>query len=857
VTTQELHPLPLFIAALASMGLFAGAMSRLNAQGAKAFAFLMLATFVWAFASAMSAMYHDAGQMLLWRVAYVGTLSIPVAWFLLAVTYTGREHLLSRRLWLLAVEPVVVFALVLTTASHGLIWESVEVVHRGFVSVVTTTYGPVFYVHVIYSYSLVLVGISFFLFKPPSPLVGPKQRYTVVVSLGLPLLSDASLTTGLWPWQLEPTPIAVALSGVILAWGLFREGLFDLLPRAREQAFDELDAGFLVFHPKGELLDSNQAARKILRAEWSDLRSTPIEQIYERLAEMRLDATANGGGGPYLIALDVDGASTVYEVSESVVHRGRNAWGKLIALRDVTAWREAEATLERGVAELDAAVAARTVDLMVLNQRLGSVMGALPEGVVVVNGERAIVYLNEPAERLLGSQGKSMGIQLGDVVPATALEEIESQLTMETPAPLDVVWLDGESIVEVVALPFEGGPEEGGAVVVLREVTEARRIAESRERAEKLTALGQLAAGVAHDLNNFITGAVAAASILSLSDQLSATDAELVGELKAGGQRSGALVRKILEFSRESSSPKEPLGAVRLLNGASTLIRRLLPASIVLETEVAANAPNIQGNRAQIEQMLINVASNSRDAMPSGGALTVTGIRVSGASVPILEGRVPRGDWLQVDISDTGEGIDPEVLKRIFDPFFTTKDVGQGFGLGLSQAFGVMQDHEGEIAMKSEMGQGSTISLFFPEVSAAADSESSRWTEALTGNGERILLVEDDVLVSDSLSIALERAGFEVVMASDGAKALDIFTDSGPFDLVLSDVTMPTMSGPDLIRELVKNTPGVKAILMSGYSFEQNRLNLPRNVLRWLEKPFDVNELIADINEALDTDIPG
>jgi PAS domain S-box-containing protein len=373
-------------------------------------------------------------------------------------------------------------------------------------------------------------------------------------------------------------------------------------------------------------------------------------------------------------------------------------------------------------------------------------------------------------------------------------------------------------------------------------------------RQERLAAVGQLAAGIAHDFNNILTGILGFAELLQLESALSPLAQEGLQTISEQGKRAAQLIRQVLDFSRQSIRQPHPLNLTALLTETGQLLARLLPEYIQVRIVDTPDTYWIHADVAQLQQILTNLAINARDAMPSGGVLefrlhqqTIDAERSSPVSP-----EVPAGHWIVLQVSDTGTGMTPEVQERLFEPFFSTKEVGKGTGLGLSQVYGIVKQHEGHISVQSRLGQGSTFTFYFPELTNVAASEEKPET-LYYGNGETLLLVEDETHVRTVLLAMLQRLGYNVLPAANEREALTFYKIyAQEIQLVVTDMVMPHMGGEELYRQLVRINPQVKVIMLSGYPLgEERRELLASGRVRWLPKPPELQTLARTIREVL------
>ncbi|MBM4257901.1 MAG: PAS domain S-box protein [Deltaproteobacteria bacterium] len=373
-------------------------------------------------------------------------------------------------------------------------------------------------------------------------------------------------------------------------------------------------------------------------------------------------------------------------------------------------------------------------------------------------------------------------------------------------------------------------------------------------RQERLAAVGQLAAGIAHDFNNILTGILGFAELLQLESSLSPFAHEGLRTVAEQGKRAAQLIRQVLDFSRQSINQPQPLDLTVLLKETGKLLSRLLPEHVQVHINPAPGEHWMQGDVTQLQQVLTNLAVNARDAMPNGGVLefrlfTQALEAEHAAAVPQ---EVPAGHWIVLEACDTGTGMTPEVQERIFEPFFSTKEVGKGTGLGLSQVYGIAKQHQGHIHVQSQLGQGSTFSLYFPTLSVAAESDAQQ-EMLLYGQGETILLVEDEVQVRKVLQAMLQRLGYCVLATANGQEALSVYeTHSHKVQLVITDMVTPEMGGDDLYARLVRLNPHLKIIVISGYPLgEERRALVTSGRVRCLPKPPPLQALALAVHEVL------
>lgn len=389
--------------------------------------------------------------------------------------------------------------------------------------------------------------------------------------------------------------------------------------------------------------------------------------------------------------------------------------------------------------------------------------------------------------------------------------------------------------------------------------TAVAELKETRDRLvqqERVAAVGQLAAGIAHDFNNILTSMLGYAELLRVAPDMPEAARSGLEKIIIPGQRAAHLVRQILDFSRKSIRQPRRLNLGPFVKEVVTFLERTIPETVHLSLEIEPGDYLVEGDPAQIHQMLTNLVLNARDAMPAGGVLRVivSRIEAQGEVGCVACNQAVEGDWIGVAVADTGGGIPPEVLPRIFEPFFTTKEVGQGSGLGLSQVTGIVQQHGGHIAVHSQVSQGTTFACYLPPVSVKQpEAELSDATPMQAGRGETILLVEDDPMVLAVMQSMLEHLGYRIVTATNGRDALAVYADQqDTITLVLSDIVMPDMEGLALFNVLRARNAEIRVVLMSGYPLGDSGAELlEQGVVDWFQKPLSLGELSQVISQAL------
>jgi len=394
-------------------------------------------------------------------------------------------------------------------------------------------------------------------------------------------------------------------------------------------------------------------------------------------------------------------------------------------------------------------------------------------------------------------------------------------------------------------------------VGVARDITENRKLEAQFRQSQKMEAIGQLAGGVAHDFNNILAIIEMQSGLLKSSGGLSDDQTEYVDEISVTVQRAAALTRQLLLFSRREVFQPRDLDLSESVTNTTKMLRRILGENIQIQLMLAPQPMFIHADAGMMDQVLLNLAVNARDAMPNGGQLVIetSGMEFDEFAASQSPDMRP-GSFVRLSVSDSGCGIPPEILPRIFEPFFTTKDVGKGTGLGLATVFGIVQQHEGWINVYSEMNHGTTFRVYLPRLARNAGSKSSKPTLTdMRGGNETILLAEDDPSLRVSVRKALSQLGYRVLEAPTGVKALEVWKENREeIGLLLTDLVMPDgMSGKDLAQRILQENPKLKVIYMSGYSSEVAGKDFPlKEGVNFLTKPFQALKLAQTIRNSLD-----
>ncbi len=538
--------------------------------------------------------------------------------------------------------------------------------------------------------------------------------------------------------------------------------------------------------------------------------------------------------------------------------------GTTMVLALVT-WRAA-----RSLSDTDGALIKQT-------QVLKSVLQSMGDGVVVVDPDHNCILYNPAADRLMNASmlasspaewEKGQGLYAADdkrpmpreeMPLALALQGFESDL-----AEAYYETTDGSkrAYLNITSRAVRGSEGDvWGAVAVIHDVTEAKQLlvrAEQKvQQLQKLDAIGRLAGGIAHDFNNIL--AIVQMQVEAMRESLEnpVEISDSLVELERALGRGAGLTRQLLIFSRtEASIEARLLDLNEILQSHVRMLRRLIGENIQIEILPSPSLPSLRADSGQIEQVIMNLVINARDAMPTGGQIKIETSKVTLNSTELASDLgVPIGDYVMLSVSDTGHGMDEKTKLKVFEPFFTTKPAGKGTGLGLSTVFEIVKSFNGAIWLDSELGKGTTFKIYFPAVHGAAESTPDAVHSVDVRGSETILVVEDEQVLRDLYLEILAHHGYNAIGANNGSSALGILAaNSGKVSLVITDMIMPKMGGPELAKEAHVLYPDLKFLFMSGYPGE-HREAVAMSGLRaeFIQKPFNAYSLTLRVRTLLDT----
>jgi two-component system cell cycle sensor histidine kinase/response regulator CckA len=486
-----------------------------------------------------------------------------------------------------------------------------------------------------------------------------------------------------------------------------------------------------------------------------------------------------------------------------------------------------------------------------------SLISLLPAGVALVGADGRFAHMNDAFVRAAHVSAENPPIYPGDLVvreDKAALADAIRRFAAGAAHSMDMTIRFVEAPDEGVAISIAAarGLGEAAVLLTLKDAGEEGRLKRQVAQATKMQAVGQLAGGVAHDFNNILTAIIGHCDLMLMRHAPGDSDYDDIQQVLSNSNRAAALTRQLLAFSRQQTLRPQLLQLPDVISEVSNLLKRLLGETVQLEVKHGRNLGPVRADPGQLEQVVVNLAVNARDAMLAknpngGGTLTIETLSVAAHEVRAMDDDVlPVGDYTALRISDTGTGIPAEVLAHIWEPFFTTKEVGKGTGLGLSTVYGIIKQSGGFIFAESPKGRGAVFTIYLPVHTATEAPVRALPTKPVQGDlwgSGTVLLVEDEAMVRAVAERALARQGYKVLSAENGEAALELLEKSEKPDLLVSDVVMPVMDGPTMARHIRARYPDLPILFMSGYAEEQLRKSIDLDNVAFLPKPFSVQQL--------------
>lgn len=480
------------------------------------------------------------------------------------------------------------------------------------------------------------------------------------------------------------------------------------------------------------------------------------------------------------------------------------------------------------------------------------------DAILVRDLNSQILFWNKGAEHLYGWSAEAVLGKTDQLLYSQPSKSQEAQKILfdqgEWSGELHQVTKDGKEVIVESrwTLMRDDAQNPKSILIVATDVTEKKKLETQFFRAQRMESIGTLASGLAHDLNNILTPILATSQLLQMKfPNLDERNQQLLKIMEVNAKRGAALIKQVLLFARGVEGEQVVLRLEPLIQETQQIVKETFPKSIRTEVNIAPALWTMTGNATQLHQVLMNLCVNARDAMPNGGTLTIAAENVSiDKSYVQTSFGAKAGSFIKLSVSDTGIGIPPETIDRIFEPFFTTKEFGKGTGLGLSTVIGIVEAHGGFVNVESEVKKGTKFSLFLPAV-IAPEPIQTRDVEILSGNNELILIVDDEAAIRESGKIVLEAYNYQVLTASNGLEAIDLYIKHrDQISLVLMDIMMPDMDGSIAISIMQRINPKVNIVAVSGLMSNQTAIGENSGIKKVLPKPYTAEELVKAVTQA-------
>lgn len=642
--------------------------------------------------------------------------------------------------------------------------------------------------------------------------------------------------------ETHATPLRDAAGNVIALLGITRDVKSEHQFRA---LFEQAADGIAILSADGSFLDVNQGCCAMTGYSKEELLGMKSHQLVPPELESKAIATVEQilSGSPHLQEWTIvrkDGSLLCAEVNAQSLCDGR----LLAIVRDISERKRAEAALRKSEQRFHKAFS--------LNPKGMAISTANDSKHIEVNEAYLRMFGFERSE-VIGRTSLELGMWKDPAQREAALKEIHTtgklqqfETVMQTKSGTQ---LDVEITAEIIEM------EDRPCILgVLRDVTEYKRLSEQLRTAQRLEAIGRLAGGVAHDFNNFLN-VISGYSELLLDETNDEQTRRQVEQILTASRKAAAVSAQLLAFGRQQVLQPVVMNLNDVLMDVRRLFPQLVRENIELSIRLCKEEAKVSADKTQLEQVIINLVANARDAMPTGGRLTIETacVRTDKDSVG-FHSEIPQGSFAMLAVTDTGMGMDKPTQARIFEPFFTTKDVGKGTGMGLATVYGIVKQSNGFVYVYSEPGHGTTFRVYLPlaegTVKAAVEKTNEAEREGLRGT-EKVLLVEDEGSLRTLVQEYLTRLGYQVISAGDGREGLAL-AQAESIDILITDIVMPHQSGPELASKLHETKPSAKVIFVSGYADDAVAQQRLVEGASFLQKPYRLSHLAAKVRSVLD-----
>ncbi len=854
--------LPYFIAFGVSISIGFYAWQRREVNGAKSFSAVVFSTSIYTFFYMCELVSHRLEWKIFWdNFQFIPTFIFPIGLFAFALQYSGLKLKQSKNIWRVIVFlPIAFILLIFTDNFHKLIRPSSKLILGEPFSALEYPFTPVFWFMTMYVYIIVITGLLILIVKFfRSKSVYRTQVLIITMGAAVPLIGTFLTALEInFGFHRDTAPFTFTIFNMIVAWGLLRFRLFDVVHMARDTVIESLNDSVIIIDPSNRVVDFNSSAKERFNIIATVAIGLPVDQVFSKWPD--LYNIINMKKSQQDICLVINSNPMILDTSITPIHDQRGTFkGHTIIVRDITQKKYMEEQLETHRNHLEDLVKAATSDLELTNERLlkeikerihaekalmnsesrfRSLFDSNPNSVILSDFEGTILEMNRTFLKMTGySSEELMNTQITKLTHEKYHDEIlqaikltKSGIVQDEPLEIEILNKNG-SLVPVMIKGWLVTDQESKPVALgsfIKDITkekmfdaEKTALLKQLQQTQKMEAIGTLAGGIAHDFNNILAGIIGYTELSLLEVQKNEKLTNNLSRVFEAAGRAKELVQQILSFSRRESGSLRKLSLTPVIKEAVHFVRSIFPSTITVMESYQVDLDTIKADETQIHQVITNLCTNSYHAMQeTSGTLSI-----------LLENTYlesPRkyltmiafpGNYAKITIADSGPGIPEDIKERIFEPYFTTKDTGEGTGLGLSVTLGIVKSHNGLIELKSNTGKGAEFTIYLP-ITSQEELESIDADGAETpGNNEQILVVDDEIFFIDIVAQHLKSLGYQVKSNQSSLRALEIFRkDPTGFDLIISDQIMPEMTGVQFVSEIRKLNLDIPVILCTGYS---------------------------------------